>query len=61
MRTTGYEYGTLGNGLRARRHRRSGLVEFVLWKAGEQGHEEDYWHRAGDGHEFIPEMRTKEK
>lgn len=28
----------------ARRHRFSGEVQFVLWKAGEQGHTEDYWH-----------------
>lgn len=29
----------------------SGRVEFVLWKAGEQGHTEDYWHLMGIGWE----------
>lgn len=42
-----WEYGTCepepGTGV-ARRHRRKGNVQFVLWKAGEQGHTEDYWH-----------------
>lgn len=39
-----YVYGTAGsNNGQARRHR-SGRVEFVLWKAGERGHTEDYWH-----------------
>lgn len=28
----------------ARKHRTKGNVQFVLWKAGEQGHKEDYWH-----------------
>jgi len=41
---SGYEYGTCKDFV-ARRHRRSGEVQFVLWKAGEQGHKEDYWHR----------------
>lgn len=29
----------------ARRDRITGEVQFVLWKAGEQGHQQDYWHR----------------
>jgi hypothetical protein len=28
----------------ARKHKIYGNVQFVLWKAGEQGHKEDYWH-----------------
>lgn len=36
-------YGTC-NGRPARKHRINGNVQFVLWRAGEQGHEEDYWH-----------------
>lgn len=28
----------------ARKHRIKGNVQFVLWKAGEQGHKEDFWH-----------------
>ena len=31
------------NGLIARKHSKKGNVQFVLWKAGEQGHEEDFW------------------
>lgn len=29
---------------RARKHRKTGRVEMVFWNAGEQGHQEDYWH-----------------
>jgi hypothetical protein len=37
--------GTAGqNKTPARKHRAKGNVQFVLWKAGEQGHSEDYWH-----------------
>lgn len=40
-----FEYGTAGmNKTQARRNIKTGVVEFVLWKAGEQGHKEDYWH-----------------
>lgn len=28
----------------ARKHRKKGNVQFILWKAGQQGHTEDYWH-----------------
>jgi hypothetical protein len=38
-----YEYGTC-NKIPARRHKLKGNVQFVLWKAGEQGHKKDYWH-----------------
>lgn len=42
---TEFEYGTAGKGRgRARRNLKTGIVEFVLWKAGEQGHKTDYWH-----------------
>jgi hypothetical protein len=36
---------------------RSGRVQFILWRAGEQGHSEDYWHDMGSGWEryFIKE------
>ena len=37
-----YEYGVC-NRLRARRNRITGEVQFVLWKAGEQGHKDDWW------------------
>lgn len=39
------------NGIRARRNRITGECWFVLWKAGEQGHAADCWHRFGLGHE----------
>ena len=40
-----WEHGTAGNNNQtARRNRKLGNVQFVLWKAGEQGHSEDYWH-----------------
>lgn len=42
-----YEYGTVRE-TKARRDRRTGEVQFVLWKAGEQGHEADYWHKFDD-------------
>ena len=39
-----WEYGTAGlPPYRARRHRKTGDVQFVLWEAGQQGHTEDYW------------------
>lgn len=38
-----YVYGTAGNDQRPARKHKSGRVEFVMWKAGEQGHERDYW------------------
>lgn len=31
---------------------RTGRVEFVLWRAGQQGHTEDYWHEMGCGWEL---------
>jgi hypothetical protein len=37
-----YEYGTV-NGKHARKNRKTGEVQFVMWKAGEQGHMQDYW------------------
>lgn len=37
-----YEYGTC-NELYARRNKLTGVVQFILWKAGEQGHKKDYW------------------
>lgn len=45
---------------RARRVVKTGQVEFVLWKAGEQGHDTDYWHVMGFGWEswFRPESES---
>jgi len=48
-----WEYGLCSKSI-ARRHKTNGEVQFVLWKAGEQGHTEDYWHPFGYGHaEFF--------
>lgn len=38
-----WEYGTCNN-MVARKHKIKGNVQFILWKAGEQGYKEDYWH-----------------
>lgn len=35
----------------ARLDNKTGEVQFILWKAGEQGHEKDFWHNMGDGWE----------
>lgn len=39
----------------------SGRVQFVLWKAGEQGHSKDFWCDMGDGWEsyFMPTTERK--
>lgn len=46
-----FEYGRIGNGLRARRNRFTGEVQFLLWKAGEQGHDSDFYQCVGAGWE----------
>lgn len=38
-----WEYGTCSS-RNARRHKILKNVQFVLWKAGEQGHKRDFWH-----------------
>ncbi len=42
-----WEYGTcFANDQKpqiARRHKKKGNVEFILWKAGERGNTEDFW------------------
>lgn len=43
-----WEYGECNGGI-ARRHKVNGNVQFVLWKAGQQGHKQDYWHNFGGG------------
>ena len=45
-----YSYGVTSNGTRVRVDHAAGTVEFVLWKAGQQGYKEDYWHQMGPGH-----------
>ena len=48
----GWEYGIVeldefGNTCAARR--KGSRVQFVLWKAGQHGHKEDFWHNMGAG------------
>ena len=35
----------------ARLDTKTGCAQFILWKAGEQNHKEDFWHDMGDGWE----------
>lgn len=51
-----WEYGTSDGGFPARRHRRSGHIEFELWPAGHyRGYpDRPFWCRIGAGHTFIP-------
>ena len=45
-----YTYGTIKDRTGVvRLNHKTGDIEFVLWKAGEQGHKFDCWHRMGDG------------
>lgn len=37
-----WEYGTCNKQV-ARRRIKKGNVQFIMWKAGEQGHTEDFW------------------
>lgn len=38
-----YDHGSV-EGRKARRNVKTGHVQFVLWQAGEQGHQVDCWH-----------------
>lgn len=38
-----YEYGTIDGSIR-RRCVATGVVEFILWPAGQLGHKDDFWH-----------------
>lgn len=42
-KATTFTYGTAGPHQTHARRNLLGTVEFVLWKAGEQGHQEDWW------------------
>lgn len=40
-----YVYGMCGMGIGTHsRKRRDGVVEFIMWRAGEHGHEQDFWY-----------------
>jgi hypothetical protein len=41
-KTECWEYGRCRNRV-ARRHKIFGNVQFILWEAGKQGHESDFW------------------
>ena len=49
-----YEYGQI-KGQVSRRHIKTGEVQFILWKAGEQGHDDDHWHRYD--HSWWPQFK----
>lgn len=55
-----WEYGTC-NGRNARRNKKTGAVQFVLWEAGEAGHTVDYWHNFDSSwwSSFIKEKQMK--
>jgi hypothetical protein len=50
--------GFLASGRRAKKHRITGKIVFLLWNEGDKRGGAvplpEYWHKAGDGHEFIP-------
>jgi hypothetical protein len=52
-----WEAGTL-RGSPARRHRKTGECQFVLWQAGEQGHTADHWIRFDSSwwSQFLPNV-----
>lgn len=54
-----WEYGICHN-LIARRHKKKGNVQMILWKAGQQGHKEDYWHNFDRSwwNQFIPNNKS---
>ncbi|HBF48169.1 MAG TPA: hypothetical protein DDW91_17680 [Shewanella frigidimarina] len=52
-----YEYGCRANKSGVyRRCVKTGEVQFILWKKGEQGHKHDYWYRMASCYwnEFEP-------
>lgn len=51
--TEPYDYGICfvnDQWVHARRLRYSGRVQFILWKAGENGHDHNYWHDIHQSH-----------
>ena len=53
-------FGSDMSGRRVRRHRLGRNVQCVLWKAGEQGHLEDYWCNMDSSwwEFFVPDFKT---
>lgn len=50
LKRKSYTYGVCGpNRVKARRNNR-GVVEFILWRAGQQGHKEDFWYPMDPSH-----------
>ena len=50
-----YTYGYIvkedGSKFKARKVNKTKKIEFVLWKAGEHGHDKDFWCSMGSGWE----------
>lgn len=44
-----YVYG-LCNGIKARKHKKAGNVQFILWKAGEMNNQDPIWHDFDSSH-----------
>lgn len=57
-----WQYGRIANGMRCRRHRNTGRVEFMLWMPGQHGHKNGYWHVVGEGwpETFVPDIKIIE-
>ena len=55
-----YTYGFVNN-TPARKNNKTGEVQFVIWRAGEQGHKEDYWIRFDSSwwSQFKPEINDE--
>lgn len=53
-----WKYGTC-RGVRSRRCRICKEVQFIIWKAGEQGHKKDFWTSFNSywWDQFIPDAR----
>ena len=58
-----YEYGVLkSSGTKARWNRYTKEIQFVLWKAGEQGHKHDWYCKVGSGHKIrLTDGKIKEQ
>jgi hypothetical protein len=59
---TTYKYGTIKGKAGCKRiNPKTNDCEFILWSAGKHGHQNDYWHRMGDGWkgEFIEGCPTE--
>jgi len=59
MSKEAFEFGTIRSGTKARRNKKTGLVEVLLWPKGYRGHLEDFYHKCGDGWETTFKITPK--